>query len=183
MASKNHNTSRIGFGYDSHRFLTDEEMLSVRGDTGTDIVDPNKPLILGGVKVGGHRPFKARSDGDVVFHAAVNAILSALSLDEARDIGTLFPNTDRGNSNRPSSDFLIGARDLAKRHGFLINDLKLTIKGKVLVDLSAVRKNLADILRIDPSCILAQGTSGEEMDAAGKGLGIEVFGICVLGKM
>lgn len=174
---------KIGFGYDSHRFLTPEEVKKAKSgglETGTDFIDPAKPLILGGEVVKNYPPFKARSDGDVVFHAAVNAILSALALDEARDIGTLFPNTDTDNTNRCSRDFLVRARDLVKENGYKISDLKLTIKGKPRADLKKIRDNLADILEIDRASILVQGTSGEEMDAAGKGLGVEVFGICTI---
>lgn len=175
---------RTGFGYDSHRFLTTDEIKAANKkalDTKTDLIDPKKPLILGGETVKeNYPPFKARSDGDVVLHSAVNAILSALGLDEARDIGTLFPNTDKKNSNRSSKDFLIEAKKLVTKAGYTINDLKLTIKGKPRVDLKKVRDNLANILDINRDCILVQGTSGEEMDAAGRGLGVEVFGICVL---
>lgn len=175
---------RIGFGYDSHRFLTADEIRGAREgkiETGTDYIDPDKPLILGGVRVDGDfPPFKARSDGDVVFHAAVNAILSALAIDEVRDIGTLFPNTDPANSNRSSSDFLAKASELVCERGLQISNLKLTVKGRPRVDLAGVRSNLAEILGIDRDRVLVQGTSGEEMDAAGLGLGVEVFGICSL---
>ena len=169
-----------GFGYDSHRFLTDDELKAGKKDTDTDYIDPKKPLILGGETVKGFPPFKARSDGDVLIHAAVNALLSALGLDKARDIGTLFPNTDKANSNKSSKEFLLAANNLVNENGFQINDIKLTVKGKARVDLKKVRDNFAKWLGVGRETILIQGTSGEEMDAAGNGLGMEVFGICTL---
>ena len=64
---------RIGHGYDVHAFGS--------GDA----------LILGGVSIPFERAFIAHSDGDVLTHAFIDAILGALCLG---DIGRHFPDTD-----------------------------------------------------------------------------------------
>ena len=68
-----HNISIIGNGFDSHRFKD--------GDG----------LMLGGLKVPYQKSFQAHSDGDIVIHALIDSMLSALGLG---DIGTNFPETD-----------------------------------------------------------------------------------------
>lgn len=181
---------RIGYGYDSHRFLTPEERkLAQAGDfeTETEAYKLDKPLIIGGVDLGPEAqkrfgPFKARSDGDVLYHAVVNGILSALALKEARDIGSVFPNTDKTNSHRDSADFLQKAAELLEESPYELAELKLMLKGKPRVKLTEVEEKLLEFFigQANPPEIHLQGTSGEEMDAAGEGRGVEVYCVCLL---
>ncbi len=182
---------KLGYGYDSHRFLTAEEkeLLGQESHVSleTEYHSRDKKLILGGVileekyqKAFG--PFKARSDGDVLYHAVVNSLLSALSSKKTRDIGSLFPNTDQANSNRSSSDFMQKAAELLKASSYELLDLKIMVKAKPRVDWKLVEKNLEAFFSfqsIFPD-IHVQATSGEEMDGAGKGLGVEVFVVSLL---
>lgn len=182
---------KIGYGYDSHRFLTPEEkkMLEKNGsfDADTEFYSKDKKLIIGGVVLDEkyqktYGPFKARSDGDVLYHAVVNAILSAVGNKQARDIGCVFPNTDKSNSNRNSADFMNKAVDLLKASQYELTDLKIMLKGKPRVNYSQVEQNLKfffDFQKIPPD-IHIQGTSGEEMDASGNGLGVEIFVVALL---
>ena len=64
---------RIGHGYDVHRF------------------GPGDKLILGGVSIPYEHSFVAHSDGDVLIHALIDAMLGAVALG---DIGQHFPDTD-----------------------------------------------------------------------------------------
>jgi 2-C-methyl-D-erythritol 2,4-cyclodiphosphate synthase len=76
---------RVGLGVDAHAF------------------DPGVPLILGGVEFAGHPGLAGHSDGDVVTHALIDALLGAANLG---DIGTLFSSdalTDRSASTPSSS--------------------------------------------------------------------------------
>lgn len=66
---------RIGNGFDVHRF----------GD------DPDRPLVLGGVRFEGETGLDGHSDADVVIHAVAEALLGAAALD---DLGSHFPDTD-----------------------------------------------------------------------------------------
>ena len=63
----------IGQGYDVHQ------------------LKPNLPLILGGVSISHSKGILAHSDGDILVHAIIDAILGACNLG---DIGLLFPNDD-----------------------------------------------------------------------------------------
>src|SRR5437016_1779248 len=64
---------RIGHGYDLHRLQTGGK------------------LMLGGILVTDTLSPVAHSDGDVVLHALVDALLGAMGWG---DIGEMFPNTD-----------------------------------------------------------------------------------------
>ncbi len=182
---------KLGYGYDSHRFLNEEEKSLLQQascvELETEFHCKEKKLILGGITLEEKYqqmfgPFKARSDGDVLYHAVVNALLSALSDKKARDIGSLFPNTDTVNSNRNSADFLQKSVDLLKESSYEMVDLKIMVKGKPRTNWSLIERNLErffDFQSLFPD-IHIQATSGEEMDAAGNGLGVEVFVVCLL---
>lgn len=63
----------VGFGYDIHRLA------------------PGRKLLLGGVTIPHPTGLLGHSDGDVLLHAVIDALLGAAGLG---DIGRLFPDTD-----------------------------------------------------------------------------------------
>ena len=69
-------TSRVGIGYDSHRFV------------------PGTGVILGGVRIPADVSLTGHSDADAIAHAVTDALLGAAALG---DIGALFPDTDAAN--------------------------------------------------------------------------------------
>ena len=79
---------RVGIGFDIHKVTAD------------------KPLFLGGVEVQGHAGLEGHSDGDVVLHALVDALLGAMG---KGDIGEHFPDTDPANQGKASAFFLCSA--------------------------------------------------------------------------
>lgn len=182
---------KIGYGYDSHRFLNEEERNLIHQqeqvEVKTEFYSKDKKLIIGGVELDEkyqklYGPFKARSDGDVLYHAVVNALLSAIGDKDKRDIGKVFPNTDSKNSNRNSADFMQETAQMIKLSDYELLDLKLMVKGQPRVDWSKVEKNLLDFFSFQSIApdIHVQATSGEEMDGAGNGLGVEVFVVALL---
>ncbi|KAJ6712542.1 2-C-METHYL-D-ERYTHRITOL 24-CYCLODIPHOSPHATE SYNTHASE [Salix purpurea] len=74
----------VGHGFDLHR------------------LEPGYPLIIGGIDVPRDRGCEAHSDGDVLLHCVVDAVLGALGLP---DIGQIFPDSDPKWKGAPSSDF------------------------------------------------------------------------------
>jgi len=64
---------KIGIGYDVHK------------------LEKNRDLMIGGVKINHPKGLEGHSDGDVLIHAIMDALLGALG---KNDIGTLFPDTD-----------------------------------------------------------------------------------------
>uniref|UniRef100_A0A1D1Z6J5 2-C-methyl-D-erythritol 2,4-cyclodiphosphate synthase n=1 Tax=Anthurium amnicola TaxID=1678845 RepID=A0A1D1Z6J5_9ARAE len=76
---------RVGHGFDLHR------------------LEPGLPLIIGGVDIPHDRGCEAHSDGDVLLHCVVDAILGALGLP---DIGQIFPDSDPKWRGAASSVFV-----------------------------------------------------------------------------
>lgn len=194
---------KTGFGYDSHRFMTIDERSATAPsdpdfsgtgpaggiDCGADVLNASRSLLIGGVPASAedrsrYGPFVARSDGDFVFHAAVNAVLSALGDPAARDIGAVFPNTDPSLSGADSAGFLAAASKMAWEKGYAIEEIKVTVKGAVRVNLTAAAENLKKSLGpAHQSCeILVQGTSGEGIGSIGRGEGMEAFAVCLLAR-
>ncbi|PPS01521.1 hypothetical protein GOBAR_AA19143 [Gossypium barbadense] len=76
---------RVGHGFDLHR------------------LEPGYPLIIGGIDIPHDRGCEAHSDGDVLLHCVVDAILGGLGLP---DIGQIFPDSDPKWKGAPSSVFI-----------------------------------------------------------------------------
>ena len=77
--------SRVGIGYDSHRFAA------------------GRRLVLGGVEIEHELGLEGHSDADVLTHAVIDALLGAAGLG---DIGTLFPDDDERWRDADSIDLL-----------------------------------------------------------------------------
>lgn len=97
---------RVGIGTDIHRLA------------------PNLTLKLGGVEVPFELGLVGHSDGDVVLHAVIDAILGASGLG---DIGTLFPSSDPQLKGVDSRELVLTVRELYRRHGWEIVNLDLII--------------------------------------------------------
>ena len=82
---------RCGIGYDTHRLIE------------------GRRLVLGGVEIPSSRGALGHSDGDVLSHAVVDAVLGAAGLG---DIGRFFPDTDPRWKNADSRIFLEAVRRL-----------------------------------------------------------------------
>jgi 2-C-methyl-D-erythritol 2,4-cyclodiphosphate synthase len=153
---------RIGHGFDLHR------------------LEPGYDLIVGGVKIEHDRGCAAHSDGDVVYHAASDAILAALGED---DIGTLFPDSDPKWQGADSGLFVSEAARLMNQAGFRVGNLDVTVilqRPKLAPHRTQVRQNLADLLRCDQSQVSIKGKTHETVDAIGAGKAIACHAVVLL---
>ena len=107
---------RIGHGYDIHRMDTREAA--------------GQPVVISGVKFDGSDApdFElgcvAHSDGDVVYHSVVDAILGALTLP---DIGCLFPDNDPRLRGADSSIFMEEAYSRMTQRGYRLGNVDVTL--------------------------------------------------------
>merc|ERR1712070_626502 len=117
---------RIGHGYDIHRMASRE--------------DAGQPVVISGVKFDGSDApdFElgcvAHSDGDVIYHSVVDAILGALSMP---DIGQLFPDNDPRLKGSDSEIFMEEAYKRMSERGYAIGNCDVTLilqKPKVNVE-------------------------------------------------
>ncbi|MEI4220176.1 MAG: 2-C-methyl-D-erythritol 2,4-cyclodiphosphate synthase [Candidatus Dasytiphilus stammeri] len=97
---------RIGQGFDVHAFYGDP------------------PIVLGGVKIASIKGVRSHSDGDVLIHALIDALLGALALG---DIGNLFPNNTEEYKDADSRVLLRTSWDLIIKKGYKIGNIDITI--------------------------------------------------------
>ena len=138
------------------------------------------PLILGGVRVPYDRGLAAHSDGDVLMHAILDAVLSAADLP---DLGTLFPDTDPANKGRSSVDM---AREVTRRvkvvgARILSVDAVIMAEGPRIAPLRAqLRESIAAALDIDVRQINVKGKTFEKMGPIGREEGIEARAVALV---
>lgn len=145
---------RVGFGYDSHRFA------------------PERPLVLGGIRIPYELGLAAHSDGDVLIHALCDALLGAAGL---KDIGTYFPDTDKQFENIDSTLLLQKVVSLVHEKGWSVNNVDCTLileKPKMKPYIDSMITRLSELLQIDPSLMAIKAKTNEEMGFAGRGEGI-----------
>ena len=154
--------NRIGYGIDAHRL-----------EVGT-------PLIIGGVSIPFSKGSKGHSDGDVLFHAIVDAILGSLALG---DIGQHFPSNETRWDNANSRIFLDHTLTLMVEMGFLIENIDTTIilqAPKLTPHILQMRKNIAEILSTDLGQISVKATTTDKMGFIGKGEGIAATAVVLI---
>lgn len=153
---------RIGSGYDVHAFCAGDH------------------LVLGGIKIPFNHSFAAHSDGDVLIHAMVDAILGALALG---DIGQHFPPNNDKWKGCDSSVFLKQALSLIKKQGYQVNNIDSTIiceLPKMQPHIQSIRENLATIMQLEIGKISVKATTTEKLGFCGKGEGMAVQSVCLL---
>jgi 2-C-methyl-D-erythritol 2,4-cyclodiphosphate synthase len=159
---------RIGHGYDLHR-------LEARPPAGQ-----GRDLIVGGERLEFDRGPVAHSDGDVLYHAVVDALMGALGLP---DIGQMFPDNAPENAGRDSADFM---REAAKRvfaAGFVVSNIDATVileKPRIGPVKDKRRANIARLLSVGPEQVNVKGKSHERVDAVGEGRAVEAHVVALL---
>ncbi len=147
----------IGFGYDVHRFGS------------------AKPLKLGGVRISDTYRVEAHSDGDVLIHALIDAILGCVG---KGDIGELFPDTDPKYKDINSSVLLSEVLDIALKEGLKIEHVDLCVVSqapKISPYKMQIRRNIANLLGIDLNCVNIKATTEEGLGFTGEKKGIKCF--------
>ena len=155
---------RIGLGYDVHAFAS------------------GRKLILGGVEIPFEKGLDGHSDADVLVHAIMDAILSAM---RAGDIGKLFPDTDPAYKDADSIRLLEAVGKLVKERGFEIVDIDSVImlqQPKVSPYREQMRVNIAEALHVDVDNVGVKATTTEHLGYEGRGEGASAQAVCLLLK-
>ena len=153
---------RVGIGYDIHRLVEGRE------------------LIIGGVKITHEKGLLGHSDADVLTHAIMDAILSALSL---RDIGYHFSDKDPKYKDADSMKLLEQVLIMIKEKGYKVVNVDATIiaqRPKMRPHIDAMRANIAKTLDVDIDCINVKATTEEGMGFTGEGMGISAHAVCLI---
>lgn len=153
---------RIGQGLDIHAFA------------------PGNHVMLGGVSIPHDRGLKAHSDGDVVLHALMDAMLGALALG---DIGRHFPDTDEQWRGADSTVLLSQVQWMVEREGYRLGNADITIiceQPKIGPHVIPMREHIAAALKTDIGNISVKATTSEKLGFTGRGEGIAVSVVVLL---
>lgn len=155
---------RVGTGYDVHKLV------------------PERKLILCGVEVPYELGLLGHSDADVALHALSDALLGAAALG---DIGKHFPDTDERFKGADSAKLLERVVHLVEEKGWQVNNVDVTIiaqKPKLASYIPAMRRRVAQVLKIDEDCVNVKATTTEKLGFTGRGEGIAAEAIASLVK-
>jgi 2-C-methyl-D-erythritol 2,4-cyclodiphosphate synthase/2-C-methyl-D-erythritol 4-phosphate cytidylyltransferase/2-C-methyl-D-erythritol 2,4-cyclodiphosphate synthase len=153
---------RAGLGQDLHRL--------VRG----------RRFLLAGVELPAKRGELGHSDGDVLAHAVIDAILGASGIG---DLGELFPPSDPAWKDADSMSLLRSAYSKVKEAGWRVENLDCVViceSPKLLPFREAIRRSLAQALEVFPSQVMVKGKTAEGLGAVGKGRAVEAIAVCLL---
>ena len=155
---------RIGNGYDIHK------------------LGPDRPLILGGIKVDHEMGLIGHSDADVLTHAIMDAMLGALSLG---DIGHYFPPSDPQWAGADSIDLLKRVNDLVKGAGWGISNIDSVVvaeRPKLKPHIEKMRSRLATTLELEADQVSIKATTNEKLGPVGREEGIAAYAVVLLQK-
>ena len=153
---------RTGIGYDVHRLAEGES------------------LILGGITIPSGRGSVGHSDGDIVTHAIVDALLGASS---CGDIGIHFPSDDKRWKGASSLQFLSHTVKVIRDAGFQISNVDATIileAPRLSSYLEEMRQILAAEMDIEPIAVSVKATTTDGLGFIGSGEGIGAMAIATL---
>ena len=157
--------------------------MDIRLGHGIDVhpLKKNCSFILGGVNIESDTGISGHSDGDILIHAIVDALLGALSLG---DIGTLFPSNKKWE-NCNSVFFLKETLKKVNNNGYHIINIDTTIilqSPKINSYISEIQKSLAIILNMNADRISIKATTTDFLGFIGEKKGVAAFATALLKK-
>jgi 2-C-methyl-D-erythritol 2,4-cyclodiphosphate synthase len=155
---------RVGLGIDAHAF------------------SDGVPLVLGGVDFPGERGLAGHSDGDVVAHALIDALLGAAG---RGDIGELFPSEDPQWLDASSMRLLQRAYEVVKADGFALANADCVLIGeepRIAPVRDAMRVRLAGALGVAPEQVAVRATTTDRLGFTGRGEGLAAQAVVLLVK-
>ena len=153
---------RIGHGYDAHRFCED------------------KKLVIGGVLIEYELGLLAHSDGDVLLHALMDALLGAAG---ERDIGYNFPDTSSDYKNADSAVLLQRTCEIIQKKGYSLDYADMTLIAqmpKMSPYIERMRDRISEIMGVDRDRVNVKATTEEKMGFTGRGEGIRAHAVVIL---
>ena len=150
---------RIGFGYDNHRLIA------------------GPPLMIGGINIPSPLGEDAHSDGDVLIHAIIDALLGATA---KGDIGRHFPPSDERYRNADSKELLKETLKITNADIINLDTTAILEKVKLKPYIEEIRGALSKVLDIDTERISVKAKTHEKVDATGHGDAIEAYAVVLL---
>lgn len=153
---------RVGIGFDAHRLVE------------------GRRFVLGGVEIPSDVGPMGHSDADVLAHALMDAILSAM---RAGDIGRHFPDSDAAYEGASSIELLERVAQMMREADLCLVDADCVVvleSPKVSPFREAMRGELARALGVTPECVGVKATTTEGMGFTGTGEGVAAYAVVLL---
>jgi len=153
---------RAGIGYDIHRLAADRR------------------LVLGGVAIEHPTGLAGHSDGDVLLHALMDALLGAANLG---DLGRHFPSDDPAYAGASSLGLLTRVGALIREAGFAVASLDATVIAqapRLAPHVGAMRDAIAGALGIESGRVSVKATTNDGLGVVGSGDAIATLAIALL---
>lgn len=153
---------RTGIGYDIHRLA------------------PDRRLILGGVAIEHSTGLLGHSDGDVLLHAIMDALLGAAALG---DLGAHFPSDDPELKGASSLGLLSRVADLVGNAGYVVSSVDATVIAqapRIAPHTGAMRDAIATAMGLDPGRVSVKATTNDGLGAIGAGQAIAALATALL---
>ena len=154
--------TRTGIGYDIHRLAADRR------------------LVLGGVAIEHPMGLVGHSDGDVLLHALMDALLGAANLG---DIGRHFPSDDPAYAGARSTELMRKVGGLVRERGFTVTSLDATVIAqapRISPHAQAMREAIAKALEIGVERVSVKATTSDGLGVVGAGEAIAALAIAQL---
>ena len=155
---------RIGFGYDAHKLV------------------PGNGMTLGGIEIKCDYSIEAHSDGDILVHTLIDALMGAAAYG---DLGTYFPSEDQSLKNISSLSMLSTVLEKLNMDDYKISNIDLTYVGQVpkLISYSKeIRQNLSTFINIDIDKISCKATTTDHLGFEGKLEGISCHCVVLIDR-
>jgi 2-C-methyl-D-erythritol 2,4-cyclodiphosphate synthase len=153
---------RVGLGVDAHAFAD------------------GVPLVLGGVGIESPRGLAGHSDGDVIAHALIDALLGGAGLG---DIGSLFPPGDPQWQGVSSLDLLQRAAGDVREAGWELVNADCILIGeepRIAPLREQMRARLAEALGVDSDRVNVRATTTDRLGFAGRGEGLAAQAVALV---
>jgi 2-C-methyl-D-erythritol 2,4-cyclodiphosphate synthase len=153
---------RIGHGYDAHRMIEGSGM------------------ILGGVPVACNYSIDAHSDGDLIVHALIDALLGAAGLG---DIGTFYPSDDNKFKDISSRELLRDVVSKLKDDNYSIQNVDITFIGqepKLNEFIGRIKENLSQDLCIEIDSVNCKATTTDFLGFEGEKKGLSCHAVALI---
>ncbi len=153
---------RVGIGVDAHAFTA------------------GVPLVLGGVRMDHPQGLAGHSDGDVLAHALIDAVLGAAGLG---DIGSFFPSSDPELAGADSLGLLARAWGEVEEAGWHLVNAQVVMIGqepRLGEHRDVMRTRLAGALGVAPERVSVQATTTDELGFTGRSEGVAAQAVALL---
>jgi len=153
---------RIGLGFDVHAFV------------------PDRPLLLGGVRIPFELGLAGHSDADVLLHAIADALLGAAG---KYDIGHYFPDTGPTWAGVSSLTILRRVGELIRADGYIVANIDCVViaqRPRLSPYIDRMRTAIAAVLDLAVEQVAIKATTTEKLGFTGRGEGIAAQAVCLL---